>query len=266
MIPVVVSCAALGLALLPTLAGAADLGTLGPTYGIAEPHLLNFIEQRLRDKERSGELQRLMQEAQSRGIDAVKRPQPVAGLRATEGPRTFYVDPTFTLDRNVVDAQGRLLFAAGTRKNPDGGTLAVLLGIKALQDGYRANLYPLGLRVMDPTWRELKRSALRDKLVQRASAMPTSVLRDEHLAYVEFLDLGGGVHIHELSPDLILGILEREADLGDEVGRLGHGQGAATLESIGEAAPGRELHHNERRRVVGAVSYTHLTLPTSDLV
>jgi conjugal transfer pilus assembly protein TraW len=42
----------------------------------------------------------------------------VAGLRATEGPRTFYVDPTFTLDRNVVDAQGRLLFAAGTRKNP----------------------------------------------------------------------------------------------------------------------------------------------------
>ena len=65
MIPVVISCAALGLLLLPTFAGAADLGTLGPTYGIAEPHLLNFIEQRLRDKERSGELQRLMQEAQS---------------------------------------------------------------------------------------------------------------------------------------------------------------------------------------------------------
>jgi type-F conjugative transfer system protein TraW len=102
----------------PDLAGAADLGTLGPTYGIAEPHLLNFIEQRLRDKERSGELQRLMQEAQSRGIDAVKRPQPVAGLRATEAARSFYVDPTFTLDRNIVDAQGRLLFAAGTRKNP----------------------------------------------------------------------------------------------------------------------------------------------------
>lgn len=118
MSPVVVCRAALGLALFPALAGAADLGTLGPTYGIAEPHLLNFIEERLRAKERSGELQHLMREAQSRGIAAVRQPQPVAGLRATETARTFYVDPTFTLDRNIVDAQGRLLFAAGTRKNP----------------------------------------------------------------------------------------------------------------------------------------------------
>jgi conjugal transfer pilus assembly protein TraW len=99
-------------------AGAADLGTIGPTYGIAEPHLLNFIMQRLRDKERSGELQRLMEDAQARGVDTVRRPPPVAGLRATETARTFFIDPSFTLDRNIVDAQGRLLFAAGTRKNP----------------------------------------------------------------------------------------------------------------------------------------------------
>jgi conjugal transfer pilus assembly protein TraW len=115
---IVASCVALGLALLAIGVRAADLGTLGPTYGIAEPHLLTFIEQRLRDKERSGELQRLMQEARTRGIESVQRPAPVPGLRPTETARTFYVDPSFTLDRNVVDAQGRLLFAAGTRKNP----------------------------------------------------------------------------------------------------------------------------------------------------
>ncbi len=97
---------------------ATDLGTLGPTYGIGEPHLLNFIEQRLRDKERSGELQRLIEQAQNRGSEAVTRPQPIAGLRATETARTFYFDPSFTLDRNIVDAQGHLLFAAGLRKNP----------------------------------------------------------------------------------------------------------------------------------------------------
>ena len=97
---------------------AADLGTIGPTYGISEPHLLNFIEQRLRDKERSGELQQLIAQAQARAIDAVKRPQPVVGLQPTVTARTFYFDPSFTLDRNITDARGQLLFAAGTRKNP----------------------------------------------------------------------------------------------------------------------------------------------------
>ena len=109
---------ALSLATVVTGASGTNLGTLGPTYGIAEPHLLDFIQQRLRDKEQSGELQRLMQEAQARGISAVKQPTPVPGLRATDNARTFYVDPSLTLDRNIVDAQGRLLFPAGTRKNP----------------------------------------------------------------------------------------------------------------------------------------------------
>lgn len=120
MKPSPASAITLGLAMLVSVAAAADLGTIGPTHGIAEPHLLDFIQQRLLDKERSGELQRLMQDAQVRGIDAVRRPPPVHGLRATETARTFYVDPSFTLDRNIVDAQGRLLFAAGTRKNPLG--------------------------------------------------------------------------------------------------------------------------------------------------
>ena len=109
---------ALTIGMSATGVGATDLGTLGPTYGIAEPHLLDFIGQRLRDKERSGELQRLMQEAQSRGIDAVRQPRPVDGLRATQIARSFHVDPSITLDRNITDGQGRLLYAAGTRRNP----------------------------------------------------------------------------------------------------------------------------------------------------
>jgi conjugal transfer pilus assembly protein TraW len=117
-----VRLAAGALVTLGTLSGvparAVDLGTIGPTYGIAEPHLLEFIQQRLRDKERTGELQRLIQEARSRGVAAVQHPAPVAGLRTTGAARTFYFDPSFTLDRNIVDAQGRLLFPAGTRKNP----------------------------------------------------------------------------------------------------------------------------------------------------
>lgn len=102
---------------LPAL-HATDLGTVGPTYAITEPHLLRMIEQRLREKEQSGELARLQQAARERGIAAVRQPAPLAGLAPTRHPRTFYVDPSFTLDRNVFDDKGNLMFAAGTRKNP----------------------------------------------------------------------------------------------------------------------------------------------------
>lgn len=112
-------CLALALLAAAGMAAqATDLGVLGPTYEITEPHLLRMIEERLREKERSGELARIEQEARARGTDTVNHPAPVAGVRTTAAPRTFYFDPTYTLDRNVLGAQGELLFAAGTKANP----------------------------------------------------------------------------------------------------------------------------------------------------
>jgi len=49
----------LGLILDATSVRAMELGSLGPTYEIGEPHLLQMIEQRLREKERNGELKHL---------------------------------------------------------------------------------------------------------------------------------------------------------------------------------------------------------------
>ena len=114
----IVSALVLSLMLGAAGARAMDLGVIGPTYAISEPHLLQMIEQRLREKERSGELGRLEAEARKRGIATVKNPPPVTGLRPTDTMRTFYFDPSFTLDRNIFGPQGELLFAAGTRKNP----------------------------------------------------------------------------------------------------------------------------------------------------
>jgi len=110
--------AAIGATALCCSARALDLGKIGPTYPIGEAHLLADIEQRLREKERSGELRRLMDEARDRSVSTVRAPSPVGGLTTTETARTYYLDPTFTLQRNVVDAQGRVLFPAGTHKNP----------------------------------------------------------------------------------------------------------------------------------------------------
>lgn len=97
---------------------AESLGKIGPTYPIAEQNLLEHILARLREKERSGELKKFEQLARTRATQSVLSPKPVAGLRLSETPRTYYFDPSFTLDRNVVDETGAVLFPAGLRKNP----------------------------------------------------------------------------------------------------------------------------------------------------
>ena len=48
----------------------------------------------------------------------MRHPPPVDGISTTREARTFYVDPTFTLDRNILGPRGELMFAAGTRTNP----------------------------------------------------------------------------------------------------------------------------------------------------
>lgn len=108
----------LGLMLGAAGVRAMDLGVIGPTYEISEPHLLQMIEQRLREKERSGELARIEKDARARGTEAVRSPVPVAGVQTTAKPRTFYFDPTYTLDRNILGEKGELMFAAGTKANP----------------------------------------------------------------------------------------------------------------------------------------------------
>lgn len=115
-------CSGLALILtalaMPATVQGADLGVIGPTYPITEPHLLLHIDTTLREKQRSGELDRLVAEARQRGLRTVHQPTPVDGLGTLTRARSQWIDPSITLDRSITDATGRLLFAAGTRVNP----------------------------------------------------------------------------------------------------------------------------------------------------
>ena len=106
------------LLLISGCALANDLGVVGPTYEIAERDLIEVMKDKFRRMEKSGELARVQDNYKQRVIDAVEKPRPVHGISSTETVRTFYVDSTWTLDRNVVDEQGKLLFPVGTRVNP----------------------------------------------------------------------------------------------------------------------------------------------------
>jgi len=100
---------------------ANNLGIWGTIYPIFEEDIKEFIYKRLNTMQENGELER----AKRKFIENVKahtlRPTPVLGLTTianADEAQTFYYDPTLVLNRNIEDANGRVLFAKGTKINP----------------------------------------------------------------------------------------------------------------------------------------------------
>ena len=99
-------------------ADAHKLGTFGETWPVIEPDLLATIDQRLRQAEGSGALDRLNRDFAARAQDRVEHPAPVAGLGPATQGRTWMFDPSVAIDADVRDAKGALIAAKGQRINP----------------------------------------------------------------------------------------------------------------------------------------------------
>ena len=84
-----------------------------------------------------------------------------------------------------------------------GGTLAVLLGVHALRRGYRAKLYTYNLQVFDPTWFRPGAADLRPLLMAQLAVKHDAKLRLASKAYLEYLELGGEVAMHDLTRALL---------------------------------------------------------------
>jgi conjugal transfer pilus assembly protein TraW len=100
------------------LAFGQDLGRFGPVYPVAERDLLELIQARIEEKRRTGELARIESEFKERARRSIESPAPVEGLVRTHTPRTFYYDPSYTLQEPVYDHEGKPLWPAGTTVNP----------------------------------------------------------------------------------------------------------------------------------------------------
>lgn len=90
----------------------------------------------------------------------------------------------------------------------DGGVLAVHLGCHALRRGYRARIATLNLQLFDPSWFNGQPVDLRAKLLEQASFKGKRKLRFATEAYLEFLDLGGEVVMHDLTSATLTAGLE----------------------------------------------------------
>jgi conjugal transfer pilus assembly protein TraW len=96
----------------------ADMGVVGPTYEITEPDLIEVIQARLKRMEVTGELARKQTEYRNKVVSGIEAPKAVPGVRATEQPRTYHIDPTVTVDRDIRNADGAMLYARGVKVNP----------------------------------------------------------------------------------------------------------------------------------------------------
>ena len=99
-------------------ASAADLGVRGATWPVAEPDLLEQIEERLSGMRRSGELARIEREAQTRARSRLEEPEPVPGIAPAREARSRMFDPAITVERDIRLPDGTLIAASGTRVNP----------------------------------------------------------------------------------------------------------------------------------------------------
>ena len=104
--------------LLQSPAAAKDLGARGETWAIAESDLLDVIEARLVDLERSGGLAALEGEARERVQARIAMPPAVPGIAPAPAHRTRLLDPSIEIDRDIRQPDGTVLAAAGTRLNP----------------------------------------------------------------------------------------------------------------------------------------------------
>lgn len=96
---------------------AKDLGVVGKTYPIMEEDMVLAIKNKLQAMQDSGELDEKNQELVKRSKGYVKRPSGVV-LPRTQEYRAVKVDPTYTLQKDITDADGMVLFKAGTQINP----------------------------------------------------------------------------------------------------------------------------------------------------
>lgn len=108
----------LALFFFSTFLNAKQLGVAGAIFPIGEMDMLQWIDQRLKRFEANGQLKKRQNEMKSAVKKRVERPNPVLGLGTTTEPTVFYVDPTLRLGKDIMDAQGKLLFAKGMEINP----------------------------------------------------------------------------------------------------------------------------------------------------
>lgn len=84
-----------------------------------------------------------------------------------------------------------------------GGTLAVYLGLHALDNGFSAKLYTYNLQMFDPTWFTPSTVVLKEKLEEQLAYKQGRKFTQATKAYTDFLARGGFIRFDDLTSSLL---------------------------------------------------------------
>ncbi len=93
-----------------------DLGKYGHTFDIVEVNFLDFIHVKLKALEQSGFLAQWQREVQDQVKAKMLRPTPV-NIPTTVTPDVFYYQPIMTLQKNIIDHTGKVIYPKGLTIN-----------------------------------------------------------------------------------------------------------------------------------------------------
>ncbi len=85
----------------------------------------------------------------------------------------------------------------------DGGTLAVYLGLDAINRGFSAVVHSYNLRLLDPSWNSISSFQLAEKLKLQKEYKEGKKFSEVSDAYISFINAGGVVDFEDLSADLL---------------------------------------------------------------
>ncbi len=98
-----------GLLFLASPAYAKNLGTIGTTYQVVEPDLVEEVKARI-DK---GKMAKIMEEHRQN-----YKAKDIYALPTAKRDRTFFVDMTYTLDHDIPGENGEIMYERGLTWNP----------------------------------------------------------------------------------------------------------------------------------------------------
>lgn len=87
-----------------------DLGVLGETFPIEEENLLIFLQKKASCAN--------WEKIKASLIEKTKNPSPLEGIICAQKNRSFFIDPSLKISKDILDDKGAVIVRAGTIINP----------------------------------------------------------------------------------------------------------------------------------------------------